>query len=251
MTTDKVPKLAEAHGAFDDGTKFHIWGAAKGSGMIAPNMATMLGFILTDARLDSNLMHVLIKKNAEATFNRVTVDGDTSTNDTLLFLASGAAGGPLISKVSQAECFEKPLFTVLNTLARMIAKDGEGATRLVEIAVLGAKTLPQAQKAARTVAESPLVKTAFFGADANWGRILAALGRSGASFDPYRVDLDLNDVPWVRNGQDNDQETAASEVMKKPEYLLTINLNAGQHHYEMLTCDFSHEYVDINGSYRS
>jgi glutamate N-acetyltransferase/amino-acid N-acetyltransferase len=251
LTTDTVIKMTQTKGAFVDGSEFKIWGAAKGSGMIAPNMATMLGFILTDAPLDSNLMHRLLKKGAEATFNRVTVDGDTSTNDCLLFLSSGATGRRPVTKEGQSPGFEEEFLVVLKTLARMIAKDGEGATRLVEVSVIGAKSSLQAKKAARTVAESPLVKTAFYGGDANWGRILAALGRSGADFDPYQVDLDLDDVPWVRNGQDNDKDKEASLVMKKPEYRLTINLKSGRSSYEMLTCDFSHEYVNINGSYRS
>jgi glutamate N-acetyltransferase/amino-acid N-acetyltransferase len=251
MTTDTFPKQATAKGVFKDGVKFQIWGAAKGSGMIAPNMATMLGFILTDANLSSSLMQRLLRNGAEATFNRITVDGDTSTNDSLLFLASGTAGGPCLTKSSQASVFESVLYEVLNSLARMIAKDGEGATHLVEISVIKAKNIDQAKMAARTVAESPLVKTAFFGQDANWGRILAALGRSGAEFDPYKVDLYLDDVHWVSDGQDNGHENEASEVMKKPEYRLTISLKSGPACYEMLTCDFSHEYVNINGSYRS
>jgi glutamate N-acetyltransferase/amino-acid N-acetyltransferase len=251
MTTDTKIKVAIDNGAFKDGTKFNVWGAAKGSGMIAPNMATMLCFVLTDANLDSHLMNRMLREITEATFNRITVDGDTSTNDCVLFLASGAAGGPLVVGDAQARNFSNALYEVLNRLSRMIVLDGEGANHVVEILVTGAKTLEQAKMAARTVAESPLVKTAFYGRDANWGRVMAALGRSGALFDPYKVNLFLNDVPWVENGLDNNRDKEASQVMKKKEYRLTIDLKCGRARHSMLTCDFSHQYVDINGSYRS
>jgi glutamate N-acetyltransferase/amino-acid N-acetyltransferase len=251
MTTDTRPKEATAQAAIPGGPDIGIWGAAKGSGMIAPNMATMLGFVLTDAAIEQDLLDGILRRGAEASFNRVTVDGDTSTNDSLFLLASGTAGGPPISGGPGAKAIEEAILGVLLSLARQIAKDGEGATRLVEVSVIGALDDPDARKAARTVAESPLVKTAFFGADANWGRIMAALGRSGASFDPYKVDLDLDDVPWVRSGQDNGRDQAASRVMGKPEYRLLINLNAGQASHSVLTCDLSHDYVSINGSYRS
>ncbi|MDR3134577.1 MAG: bifunctional glutamate N-acetyltransferase/amino-acid acetyltransferase ArgJ [Deltaproteobacteria bacterium] len=251
LTSDTRPKVAEAVGAFNDGTKFKIWGAAKGSGMIAPTMATMLGFILTDANLGKRVMSKMLKEAAEATFNRVTVDGDTSTNDCVLFLASGAAGGPVIESDSQANQFSSALNTVMENLAMMMAKDGEGATRVVEVAVTNAKTRTQAKMAAKTVAESPLVKTAIHGADANWGRVMAALGRSGAIFDPYRVDLYLDDVLWVKNGLANGTDKAATKVMKKRFYKLTIVLKNGYANYEMLTCDFSPQYVEFNSSYRS
>jgi glutamate N-acetyltransferase/amino-acid N-acetyltransferase len=214
-------------------------------------MATMLGFVLTDAKVEPKLLDGLLKELTQSTFNRVTVDGDTSTNDSLFLLASGAAPAKPVSGGAEAKIFEKALFDVLDSLSRDLARDGEGATRLVEIAVVGASDQEQARKAAKTVAESPLVKTAFFGRDANWGRILAALGRSGAVFDPYKVDLDLDSVPWVRSGCDNGREKEASEVMEKKEYKLTINLNCAGASYSMLTCDFSFKYVEINGSYRS
>lgn len=251
MTTDLVPKVAVSEAAFASGPKASIWGAAKGSGMIAPNMATMLGFILTDAAVEPKLLRKLLKEGADATFNRITVDGDTSTNDSLFIIASGASGRPAMTGGAEAKIFEKSLFEVMSALARNLVKDGEGATRLVEIAVINARTPDQAKKAARTVAESLLVKTAFFGADANWGRVLAALGRSGAEFDPYAVDLDLGEVPWIRSGRDNGMEAQASEAMKAPEQRLTINLNAGSAAWSMLTCDLSYRYVEINGSYRS
>ena len=250
MTTDTRVKTAEA--AFElDGRTVSIWGCAKGSGMIAPNMATMLGFILTDGQLTPELLHDLLKEGADLSFNRVTVDGDTSTNDSLMIMASGASGAPPITSCQALEKFRSALFQVMKALAREIARDGEGATKLVTVRVRGAASAVEAEKAARTVAESPLVKTAFFGCDANWGRICMALGRSGASFDQYAVDIDLDQVPWIRNGVDNNQEKEASEVMRQAEYVLDINLKAGGFDCEMLTCDFSHDYVTINGSYRS
>ncbi|MDR1656215.1 MAG: bifunctional glutamate N-acetyltransferase/amino-acid acetyltransferase ArgJ [Deltaproteobacteria bacterium] len=251
MTTDTVSKTAQFRLDFPSGPPAAIWGAAKGSGMIAPNMATMLGFVLTDCAVEPKLLSELLSRGTEATFNRVTVDGDTSTNDSLFLLSSGASGQTVIDGGKPAQIFEEALFSVLDDLARALARDGEGATKLVEIVVEGAKTSEQAKMAARTVAESPLVKTAFFGGDANWGRILAALGRSGAVFDPYQVNIDLGNIPWVRQGRDNGKDAQATEVMGRREYRLTISLGAGEASHSMLTCDFSHDYVTINGSYRS
>ncbi|MDR0355276.1 MAG: bifunctional glutamate N-acetyltransferase/amino-acid acetyltransferase ArgJ [Deltaproteobacteria bacterium] len=251
MTTDTFPKTCEIKCAGPDRSSYTIWGAAKGSGMIAPNMATMLCFVLTDAQAPKGFLQSALKNAVEESLNRVTIDGDTSTNDSIFIMASGAAKNAHISRDKTKREFEKSLSKVLSNLARMIAKDGEGANHMIEIAVIGAKNRLEAQQAAKTVAESPLVKTAFFGQDANWGRILMALGRSGAIFDPYRVELDLDDVPWVRGGQDNGQEKAVTAVMAKPEFRLTINLKAGVAKYSMLTCDLSIDYVKINGSYRS
>jgi glutamate N-acetyltransferase/amino-acid N-acetyltransferase len=250
LTTDTRPKTAGE--SFDlGGRRVTVWGCAKGSGMIAPHLATMLGFLLTDARLEPGLLRAILAEGAELSFNRVTVDGDTSTNDSLMIMASGASGAPEIRSGEALEKFRLAAFTVMKSLARQIARDGEGATKLVTVRLRGAASEEEAKKAARTVAESPLVKTAFFGQDANWGRICMALGRSGAVFDPYAVDIDLDQVPWIRNGLDNGREEAATAVMKKPEYVLDINLNAGPHGCEMLTCDYSHDYISINGSYRS
>lgn len=250
MTTDTFAKVAEAEFELG-GRTVSIWGCAKGSGMIAPNMATMLGFLLTDAQISPESLKEILLEGAEMSFNRVTVDGDTSTNDSLMIMASGASGAPAIEGGEALGKFKEAAFKVMKSLARDIARDGEGATKLVTVRVRGAARAEDALKAARTVAESPLVKTAFFGCDANWGRICMALGRSGATFDPYAVDIDLDQVPWIRRGVDNGRELEATEVMKKPEYVLDINLGAGTHECEFLTCDFSHEYVTINGSYRS
>jgi glutamate N-acetyltransferase/amino-acid N-acetyltransferase len=192
-----------------------------------------------------------LAEGADLSFNRVTVDGDTSTNDSLLVMASGAAGAGPVTGGAALEKFQAAALDVMRSLARQIARDGEGATRLVTIRVRGAASAAEARLAARTAAESPLVKTAFYGGDANWGRLCMALGRSGARFDPYAVDIDLDEVPWVRDGVDNGRDEEASAVMKKPEYVVDINLKAGGGEYEALTCDLSHDYVTINGSYRS
>ncbi len=251
ITTDTFVKTAAAELELG-GRQISIWGCAKGSGMIAPNMATMLAFVLTDASLPPELLQSLVSRGADLSFNRVTVDGDSSTNDSFFMMASGGAGAPELTGAGPDwEAFQEAAFGVMKSLARQIAKDGEGATKLVTVRLTGAATEQDAQRACRTVAESPLVKTAFFGADANWGRVCMALGRSGASFDPYAVDIDLDDVPWIRKGLDNGREEQASAVMHRPEYTLSINLNAGSAAWELLTCDFSHGYIDINGSYRS
>ena len=242
LTTDTISKTA-AESFQCEGREINVWGCAKGSGMIAPNMATMLAFVLTDAEVAPDLLQKILLEGADLSFNRVTVDGDTSTNDSLMMMASGCSGAPAIVSGPALDDFKAAAFKVMKALARLVAKDGEGATKLVTVRVRGAGSEEDAQKAARTVAESPLVKTAFFGCDANWGRVCMALGRCGASFDPYAVDIDLDDVPWIRRGIDNNHEEAATEVMKKPEYVLDINLNAGSHTCEMLTCDYSHEYI--------
>jgi glutamate N-acetyltransferase/amino-acid N-acetyltransferase len=249
MTTDKVSKIASI--VHSDEPKTTIWGAVKGSGMIAPNMATMLGFFLTDAAVEPDFLQKALAAGAKDSFNRVIVDGDTSTNDSLFIIASGAAGGPLIGGDRSGEEFYRSMMLVMDVLAKEIALDAEGATRLVEIVVQGAENDLDARMAARTVAESPLVKTAFHGRDANWGRVMAALGRSGAEFDPYKVDLKLDTVPWVLGGRDNGHEEEAIKVMNRRQYRLTIDLHAGRGSHWTLACDLSPEYVSINGSYRS
>jgi glutamate N-acetyltransferase/amino-acid N-acetyltransferase len=250
LTTDTAAKTSVA-GFELDGKPVTVWGCAKGSGMIAPDMATMLGFLLTDAEVAPGLLKEVLSEGAELSFNRITIDGDTSTNDCLLAMASGGAGAGAVTGGAGLEQFRAAAFGVMRSLARQIVLDGEGATRLVTIRVRGAATAAEARLAARTAAESPLVKTMFFGCDANWGRLCMALGRSGARFDPYAVDIDLDEVPWVRAGVDNGQEEAASAVMKRREYVVGIDLKAGGGEYEVLTCDLSPGYVAINGSYRS
>jgi glutamate N-acetyltransferase/amino-acid N-acetyltransferase len=253
LTTDTRPKAYRATVSDAARPSYTVWGCVKGSGMIAPNMATMLAFVLTDAPCASGYLKGALRRAAELSFTRVTVDGDTSTNDSVFLISSGVAGGDPIGspKDPGASWFEDTLLEVMRSLARSIVQDGEGATKTVTVTVKGAETDAQALAAARAVAVSPLVKTAFFGEDANWGRVLCALGYSGAALDPYRVDLYLDGVPWVKDGVDNGQEEAAAGVMRLPAYTLTADLNRGKGQASVVTCDLSHEYVTINGSYRS
>jgi len=253
MTTDTVAKAAISRGNVH-GKEITVAGMAKGAGMISPKMATLLVFVLTDAAISKSALQKALQQGVEGSFNRITVDGDMSTNDTLLVLANGKAGNPEIAPVSRAfRDFSLLLNDLLFALARKVAADGEGATKLVKIMVEGAKTLSDAQKVARAVANSPLVKTAFFGEDANWGRILCAAGYSGAAIDPGRVDIDFDDVAVVRRGLGSGpgQEEPATSVMKKQEYTVRINLNQGTRSTFLLTTDISIDYVKINGSYRS
>lgn len=252
MTTDTFHKIVSSEGLIE-GKPFTVVGMAKGSGMIAPNMATMLSVVLTDAAVDAAWLQSVLSNAAEMTFNRITVDSDTSTNDTVIALASGAAGNGTLDgeDSSGAAEFKKAFYEVMTELARMVAADGEGATKLVKICVNNAKDESQAKAAAMTVANSPLVKTALFGEDANWGRIICALGRSGAEFDQNKVDIAVDDAYLARQGLAAGNEAAAAEVMKKKEYSINIDLDAGSGSAEVLTCDFSYDYVKINADYRS
>ena len=186
----------------------------------------------------------MLRAGCEKRFNRITVDGDTSTNDCLFLMSSGLAGSDPVQGPGSPlyEPFRTALEAVLESLARAIVSDGEGATKFVAISVRGARNDAEARLAARTVAESPLCKTAFFGSDPNWGRILAALGRSGAVFDPYQVDLDLDAVPWVRKGADNGREKEAAAVIRQKSWTITAHLHNGQSEYIVLTTDLSHKY---------
>ncbi len=254
MTTDTFRKIA-VRTALIDGKPVKLLGMAKGAGMIMPNMATMLSFILTDAKIEHDLLQSLLKKAVAKTFNAITVDGDTSTNDTVLILANGLAAHPPIAedRPEALSAFVAALVDLCKELALMIVRDGEGATKLVTIRVQGAASEAQADQAARTVANSNLVKTAFFGEDANWGRIIAALGRSGAQFDQHKVDIAFDDVFMVRNGlgQGAEVEGRATAVLKKPEFVVTIDLHVGEGSKDIYTCDFSLDYVKINADYRS
>jgi len=251
MTTDTVPKTAATTVSLEHGS-FSVVGVAKGAGMIRPDMATLLSFVWTDAAAAPEVLASILQPAVDATFNRISIDGDTSTNDTVLLLAGGASGvsassGP--GRDALAEAVQK----VLSDLARAIVKDGEGATKLVEIRVRGADSDESAREIADTVAHSNLVKTAFFGQDANWGRILAATGRAGVAFDPETVDLYFDNVRMVRNGVGcgKDAEAAATAVLKQPEFTVTLDLNGGRGEAAVLTCDFSVDYVRINADYRS
>ncbi len=241
MTTDTFPKISIFRG---DG--YSIVGVAKGAGMIMPDMATMLCFILTDLKVDKGKTDPLLKEAVDRTFNRITVDGDTSTNDTVILMANGA------SEREDMDGLREGLFKVCSELSRMIVKDGEGASKLVEVIVKGAKDPSDAEKAARGVANSLLVKTAIFGGDPNWGRIMASLGRSGAEFDPEKVDIWIEDVKIVSSGKGVEgKEEAAAERMKRDEFKIVIDLKNGNFEDRILTCDLTYDYIRINAEYRT
>jgi glutamate N-acetyltransferase/amino-acid N-acetyltransferase len=251
MTTDTFRKCASSTFIIDGG-EVTIYGMAKGSGMIHPNMATMLGFVLTDAAIDKNVFQALLKKTSDRTFNRIIVDGDTSTNDMVVALANGASGAAVIREKESYKIFEEELYRVLKKLSIDIVKDGEGATKLIEVKVEGAESDEDAVKAARTIALSPLVKTAFHGEDANWGRIIAAAGYSGIEFDPAKFEIFINGVRILEQNYKVTMPNAEANATLKPESIeLLVRLNGGSGTASCWTCDFSEEYVRINGSYRS
>lgn len=260
MTTDTRPKeLAvtfSGDGIGYDGCTFTVGGMAKGSGMIMPNMATMIAVITTDAPVLPDVLHAVLARAVQDSFNKVTVDSDTSTNDSCFLLASGAAAGPHAAPMpadspALAE-FERALRAVCAGLARSMAADGEGATRLVTVNVSGAADGADADKAARTIANSPLVKTAIYGHDANWGRIAAAAGRSGAAFRACDVAIDIMGIPVCRSGLTVPfDEDKALRRFDRPEIVIDVDLGAGEARTTVWTCDFTHEYITINGDYRS
>ena len=252
MTTDTMPKEIAVEFTLG-GNPVRLAGVAKGSGMIRPNMATMLSFITTDARLSPDLLRHCVTVATEASFNLVTVDGDTSTNDCVLVLANGAAGAPPIEPESpELAVFQQALAWVTRWLARSIARDGEGATKLIEVVVSGARSLEDARKAAMAVANSPLVKTAVAGADANWGRILAALGYSGAEFSPERTRVQLGPLAVFEGGVGlSFSEEAARAYLEGSEIRIEANLGAGEASATAWGCDLTGDYVKINGSYRT
>jgi glutamate N-acetyltransferase/amino-acid N-acetyltransferase len=251
MTTDTVPKVVSREGMLD-GKSFTVTGTAKGAGMIAPNMATMLCFVCTDVGANADQLQRCLYASVQQSFNRITIDGDTSTNDTALLLANGLSGA-IIQTSENLAVFQDVLNDVLVTLAKMLVKDGEGATKLVEVHVRGAATDRDARKIADTVAGSNLVKTAIFGEDANWGRILAAAGRAGVEFDPEHMDIYFNDVLMFSQGSGRGAavEDEVTKVLKLPEFVITIDLHSGECRTSVWTCDFSVEYVRINADYRS
>ena len=251
MTTDTVPKLVHRQG-WVDGSPFNVIGLAKGSGMIAPNMATMLCFACTDIAASPDMLKAVLLKSVNNSLNRIIIDGDTSTNDTTLILANGQSGISLDENNAMAS-FQQVLDGVLLSLARELVRDAEGGTKVVTIAVRGAGAPEDARTMAETIANSPLVKTAIFGEDANWGRIAAAAGRSGVPFNPGQLDIFFDDVQMTAKGLScGDQaESAATAVLQQPEFTITLDLNAGQAEASVLTCDFSIDYVKINADYRS
>lgn len=253
MTTDTRPKRASRRIKLG-GKTVTIAGVTKGAGMIHPNMATLLAFVTTDAAISKSALQSALKFAVNRSFNRVSVDGDTSTNDTLIALANSAAGNPPIAKASGAEfeTFQKALTDVCRDLAMEVARDGEGANKLVTIQVRRAPTERDAEKIAVTIATSPLVKTAIAGSDANWGRILAAAGRSGAKFDVSKVEIKIGNLAVARNGRGLPfSEERALEILKRDEVTITIDLHQGDADVTEWTCDMTEGYIRINADYRS
>lgn len=251
VTTDTFPKAEKVEGKIN-GQEITLAGIAKGAGMISPQMATMLSFVLTDACISPQALKKCLQKKVRETFNLVIVDGDMSTNDTLLVLANGEARNKMIELDTPGyNKFSELLHQILYSLAQKIARDGEGATKSVKITVEGARSVAEAQKVARAVARSPLVKTAFFGADANWGRIMCAAGYSGVNIDPNKTDIFFNKVQIVARGQGKGAraEKKAKEIMKKREYEVRLNLHQGKERAFVLTTDLSYDYVKINAAY--
>jgi glutamate N-acetyltransferase/amino-acid N-acetyltransferase len=253
MTTDLVPKEAAVELEIN-GQRAVVAGMAKGSGMIHPNMATMIGIITTDLKVDPKLLRALLKTAADRSFNRVSVDGDTSVCDMVIALANGASGIPEISSAEDelAALLLEAMETICVKLAKMIAADGEGATKLIEVNCRGTRTAEDAHQVVLAVGKSPLVKTAMFGEDANWGRILTAAGYSGVDFDPDKCNIWLGDLMVCQNGCalpfDEDE---ASRILNHQEITINIELGEGEASDRLWTCDFSYDYVKINGSYRT
>jgi len=250
MTTDTVPKTAEVEIEIGDRT-VRVGGMCKGSGMIHPNMATMLAYITTDAAVEPGLMATLAKPVADRSFNQVTVDGDSSTNDTFLVLANGAAGNaPMRHGTPEAEALEAAIIGVARELARAIARDGEGATRMIAVRVQGAESDEEARTAARAVASSSLVKTAVHGGDPNWGRIVCALGYSGAELALDKLHLSIGGLVVFERGAGVDVDLAAvRHAFEQPEIEIVASLGLAGGHAEAWGCDLSEEYVRINAEY--
>ena len=252
MTTDTVMKNT-TYATIIDGKEVLVSGTAKGSGMIEPNMATMLGFITTDANIESADLQKALSEITNCTFNAITVDGDTSTNDTVVVMANGLAGNePLTPAHPDWENFYTALRLVSEDLAKSIARDGEGATKLIEVEVEGAISDEEARKIAKTVVGSPLVKTAVFGCDANWGRIIAAVGYSGATVDPDKITIKIGGATMVKKGEPiKFSEEKLIEILKQHEVKIYVSLEVGEGHGFAWGCDLTYDYVQINASYRS
>ncbi|MFC4354168.1 bifunctional glutamate N-acetyltransferase/amino-acid acetyltransferase ArgJ [Chryseomicrobium palamuruense] len=252
MTTDTIMKTT-SYATTIDGKEIVIAGVAKGSGMIEPNMATMLGFITTDAAIESADLQAALASITDKTFNSITVDGDTSTNDMVLVLANGLAGNQTLNPAHpEWQTFIDALQMVAQDLAKMIAKDGEGATKLIEVKVSGAISEQEARIVAKSVVGSPLVKTAVFGCDANWGRIIAAVGYSGATINPDTITIKLGDILVVENSEPvKFSEEQAMNYLKQHEINISVDLNNGPGQGLAWGCDLTYDYVQINASYRS
>lgn len=254
MTTDTFPKGASAE-IEGEGGPIRIAGIAKGSGMIAPNMATMLVYLFTDAKISAANLQKMLSRQVDGTFNAITVDSDTSTSDALILAATGRSPAAEITDMRSkvAKDFEAALRAVMLDLAHQVVKDGEGATKFVEVRVSGAETAEDAHRVAMAVANSPLVKTAIAGEDANWGRVVAAVGKSGAKADRDRLRISFGDMVLAENGWrvPDYSEEAASAYMKGQELVIGIDLGLGRAAKSVWTCDLTHRYIDINADYRS
>ncbi len=257
MTTDTFPKVATATVKLGK-TDVTINGIAKGAGMIMPDMATMLSFVFTDAPISASALRALLKEGVTDTFNALTIDSDTSTSDTLLAFATGTAekrGAPRISRASdpRLKAFGKAFFGVLADLSEQVARDGEGARKLIEVIVEGATSKPSARKIAMSIANSPLVKTAIAGEDANWGRVVMAVGKAGEPANRDKLSISFNGIRVATKGARDPSydEAVVSEAMKRPEIQIKIALGLGKGRDRVLTCDLTKEYVAINGDYRS
>jgi glutamate N-acetyltransferase / amino-acid N-acetyltransferase len=250
MTTDTFPKVSSRSFKLD-GKKINIWGTCKGAGMIHPNMATMLAFILTDIKIKKKLLDKALKNIVQATFNAISVDGDTSTNDSVFVLANSSSGNNILkSENKNYKIFYENLLYVMRDLAKMIVKDGEGATKFISIKIKNCKTKSDAYKIGKTIATSPLVKTAFFGGDPNWGRIVAAAGRSGVKFNPDKIKLYFNNIKIFENGIGIEKNYKIFEKeFQKKESEIILDINQGKEEGTTYTCDLSYDYVKINGSY--
>lgn len=252
MTTDTFPKKITVKGRVD-GKMITVGGFAKGSGMIHPNMATMLAFLGTDAKVSSTVLKKVLKKSADLSFNAITVD-TTSTNDMLLILANGQAQNRTFSDGSKEfREFSQLVETACRELAKMIVRDGEGATKCILIEIKGAQSVLNARKVAYSVAQSPLVKTAFFGEDANWGRIMAAIGCSGVPISENRISMSMNGTPFVKQGigMGKKREDKVSRILKERELILVVDLHLGKESAKIWTTDLSYDYIKINASYRT
>lgn len=251
LTTDTFSKSVAVEININ-GAKVRLAGIVKGAGMIHPNMATMLAFLTTDALIEKKILQDFLIESSNKSFNMITVDGDTSTNDTVLILANGSANNKIITEDSpSSKVFLDALNFVTSKLARLIVKDGEGASKLVEVYIKGAKVYHEAKSIAFAIAQSNLVKTAFFGEDANWGRIIAAAGTAGVLFDQNKLDLFYGQEQVIKNGLycGADHEMKIADVLKKREIILTLNLNSGNAEARVLTTDLSLDYVSINADY--
>jgi glutamate N-acetyltransferase/amino-acid N-acetyltransferase len=250
LTTDTIPKHLAVEVRLSGGT-VTLGGMAKGSGMIHPNMATMMAYVTTDAQIEAASLQKALSASVNRSYNMISVDGDTSTNDMAIVLANGASG-VVVASEEDMRVFQEALDYINIELAKMIARDGEGATKLIEVCVEGARSLEDARKIARSISTSNLVKTAIFGEDANWGRVLCAAGYSGAQFVPDKVDIYLGDVQVAKQGGSlSFDEAKAKLVLQKSDVRILLQLHDGEHNAIAWTCDFTYDYVKINATYRS